>query len=154
MLSFVFGGLKPSVKQVFYVSRLCLGFVNLKPVVPGHVLVIPKRRVGRYKDLEDDEILDLWKSSKIISESLEIYHKATGITFVIQDGPNTGQTVEHVHVHIMPRKAGDFIQTDDIYKQIELDRPGRTIVEMEREALEYRKLFPDHQDSSIIYPKD
>jgi len=36
-----------------------------------------------------------------------------------QDGPEAGQTVAHVHIHIMPRKAGDFAKNDDIYTEVQ-----------------------------------
>ena len=46
--------------QTFYTSRLCAALVNLKPVVPGHCLVIPRRLVPRYVDLSPDEVSH-WK---------------------------------------------------------------------------------------------
>lgn len=44
--------------QVFYATKLCAALVNLKPVVPGHCLVIPRRVVPRFKDLSSDEVHD------------------------------------------------------------------------------------------------
>lgn len=41
------------------------------------------------------------------------------LTFVIQDGKDSGQTVQHVHVHIMPRRGGDFARNDQIYDELE-----------------------------------
>lgn len=40
-------------------------------------------------------------------------------TYVIQDGKDAGQTIEHVHVHIIPRKKGDFERNNDIYDELE-----------------------------------
>jgi diadenosine tetraphosphate (Ap4A) HIT family hydrolase len=45
---------------VFATSPLSFAFVNLKPVVPGHVLVSPKRVVPRFADLSEEEVADLW----------------------------------------------------------------------------------------------
>ena len=42
--------------QVFYTSKLCAALVNLKPILPGHSLVIPRRVVARYADLSLDEV--------------------------------------------------------------------------------------------------
>ena len=42
--------------QVFYTTRLCAALVNLKPILPGHSLVIPRRVVPRYADLSLDEV--------------------------------------------------------------------------------------------------
>ncbi|PKU70242.1 bifunctional bis(5'-adenosyl)-triphosphatase/adenylylsulfatase FHIT-like [Dendrobium catenatum] len=74
--------------------------------------------------------------------------------FDFQDGPQAGQTVPHVHIHIIPRKSGDFEKNDEIYDAIDvkekqlkekldldIDRKDRTFEEMSREADEYRLLF-------------
>jgi hypothetical protein len=42
--------------QVFYTTKLCAAIVNLKPILPGHSLVIPRRIVPRYADLSQDEV--------------------------------------------------------------------------------------------------
>ncbi|KAK9128236.1 hypothetical protein Syun_017033 [Stephania yunnanensis] len=70
------------------------------------------------------------------------------------DGPQAGQTVPHVHIHILPRKVGDFEKNDEIYdaldekeaelkQKLELDkeRKDRSPEEIEQEAAEYQKLF-------------
>lgn len=54
--------------QIFFTSRLSHGLVNLKPIVPGHVLVIPKRVVPRIADLQTDEVCDLFLSVQQIAK--------------------------------------------------------------------------------------
>ncbi|KAI3964958.1 hypothetical protein MKW92_027512 [Papaver armeniacum] len=51
--------------------------------------------------------------------TLEHHHKASSLTFTIQDGPHAGQTVPHVHIHILPRAAGDFEKNDEIYDALD-----------------------------------
>ncbi|KAI4365318.1 hypothetical protein MLD38_021311 [Melastoma candidum] len=112
------------------------------------------REVKRFADLTSDETTDMWLTAKKIGAVLENYHKASSLTFTIQDGPQAGQTVPHVHIHILPRKAGDFEKNDEIYdaidqkgtelrKKLDLDeeRKDRTLEEMAEEADEYRKLL-------------
>lgn len=110
--------LSPSV--IFFRSKLSFGFVNIKPVVPGHVLVSPVRIVKRFADLTSEEVSDLFCTTQKIAAAVQKEFEGTSLTISIQDGPEAGQTIEHVHVHILPRKKDDFLNNDDIYK--ELDR--------------------------------
>lgn len=54
-----------------------------------------------------------------VSSRLEAHLGASSLTLTIQDGPQAGQTVPHVHIHILPRRAGDFEKNDEIYDVIE-----------------------------------
>ncbi|KAL7582270.1 hypothetical protein Lser_V15G42070 [Lactuca serriola] len=149
-----FGPYKIDQKEVFYSTDLSYALVNLRPLLPAHVLVCPKREVKRFVDLTTEETSDLWISAQKIGRQLEKYHKASSLTFAIQDGPQAGQTVPHVHIHIVPRKGGDFENNDEIYdaidekekelkKTLDLDkeRKDRSMEEMAKEADEYRKLI-------------
>ncbi|XP_048141463.1 bifunctional bis(5'-adenosyl)-triphosphatase/adenylylsulfatase FHIT isoform X1 [Rhodamnia argentea] len=151
---FTFGPYKIDPAEVFYTTSLSFAMVNLRPVIPGHVLICPRREVKRFVDLSADETLDIWLAAKKVGGQLEHYHNASSLTFTIQDGPQAGQTVPHVHIHILPRKAGDFKENDEVYdaidekekelkQKLDLDkeRKDRSFEEMAREAEEYRKLF-------------
>ncbi|KAK4056277.1 Dinucleoside triphosphate hydrolase [Microbotryomycetes sp. JL221] len=107
------------VNQVFFQSSLSLGLVNLKPLVPGHVLVIPKRVVPRFRDLTPQEVTDLFASTHQIAAVLEKEYKAHALNLAIQDGVAAGQSVPHVHVHLIPRITGDFEPTDELYNALE-----------------------------------
>jgi diadenosine tetraphosphate (Ap4A) HIT family hydrolase len=77
------------------------------PVSPGHTLVIPKRHVGSFFELDPEEVqsmLALLKAAKVvIDEEL----KPDSYNIGINDGPQAGQTVPHVHMHLIPRYQGD-----------------------------------------------
>lgn len=115
-----FGQIVLSPSVIFFRSKLSFGFVNIKPVVPGHVLVSPIRVVKRFADLTSEEVGDLFCSTQKIAAVVQNEFQGTSLTIAIQDGPEAGQTIEHVHVHILPRKKDDFLNNDDVYK--ELDR--------------------------------
>ncbi|CAL5427029.1 unnamed protein product [Camellia sinensis] len=151
---YTFGPYKITPKEVFYSTDLCFAMVNLRPVVPGHVLVCPRREVKRFVDLTAEETVDMWLTAQKVGSRLENYHKASSLTLTIQDGPQAGQTVPHVHIHILPRKSGDFEKSDDAYdaidekekelkQKLDLDkeRKDRTLEEMSEEADEYRRLL-------------
>ena len=117
--SHAFGPLSIPASQVFCESALSLGLVNLKPVVPGHVLIITRRVVKRFADLTPEEVADLWSLAKRVGAAIEPHFGASSLTFAIQDGPHAGQTIPHVHVHVLPRVPGDFENNDDVYDAID-----------------------------------
>jgi bis(5'-adenosyl)-triphosphatase len=116
------------------------------PVVPGHVLVIPRRVVPRFQEMQPDEIADLWLAAQKIGSVVEKEYGATSITFAIQDGPQAGQTIPHVHIHVLPRRGGDFKRNDEVYTHLEKgeeERKKRSITEMVEEAQRLSRHFPD-----------
>lgn len=94
-------------------------FVNLRPIVPGHVLVVSNRVVPRISELYDDEYADLWKSVRLVQAMLTKHYNATAFNVAVQDGRSAGQSVPHVHVHILPRIEGDFARNDDVYDELQ-----------------------------------
>ena len=78
------------------------------PVSPGHTLLIPKRHAPSFFDLspyERGDILDLLDRTKI---ALDNEFMPQGYNIGINDGPAAGQTVLHLHVHVIPRYTGDI----------------------------------------------
>ncbi|KAH9950973.1 diadenosine 5',5'''-P1,P4-tetraphosphate asymmetrical hydrolase [Amylocystis lapponica] len=108
-------------RQAFYRTALTCAIVNLKPLVPGHVLVIPTRPVLRLADLNSDELTSLMTSVQRVGRVIERVYQADGLTIACQDGRAAGQTVPHVHFHLLPRKLrGDrFTNNDEIYPALE-----------------------------------
>ncbi|WBW75361.1 bis(5'-nucleosidyl)-tetraphosphatase [Schizosaccharomyces osmophilus] len=105
--------------QVFYQAKHSFAIVNLKPILPGHVLVLPRRVVPRLRDLSQEEIGDLFESVKKVQSILEKVYTATASNIGIQDGKDAGQTVPHLHVHLIPRKKLDFNENDEVYQHLE-----------------------------------
>ncbi|OAX83203.1 hypothetical protein ACJ72_02437 [Emergomyces africanus] len=115
---------KPSLDSthVFYITPLSFALVNLKPLLPGHVLVCPRRRVPRVTDLSPSETTDLFLTVRRVSRMIERVYHGTSLNIAIQDGPEAGQTVPHVHAHIIPRRKADLDQrggSDAIYEMME-----------------------------------
>jgi diadenosine tetraphosphate (Ap4A) HIT family hydrolase len=77
------------------------------PVSPGHTLVIPKRHIGSWFEIsqaEQQALLDLLAKAKAV---LETESMPDGYNIGINDGPSAGQTVPHLHMHLIPRYKGD-----------------------------------------------
>eukprot|EP00949_MAST-11_sp_MAST-11-sp1_P001634 g1634.t1 len=107
--------------QIFHTSpsRLTMAFVNLKPLVPGHVLVSPMRVCPRVAQLSDEEYADLWQTVRKVARVVEGAFQASSLNIAVQDGKEAGQSVPHVHVHILPRAQGDYDRMDDVHEDVE-----------------------------------
>lgn len=84
-----------------------LVFRDAFPVSPGHTLIIPRRHIGSFFKLsavERESLLVLLESAK---KRLDKENKPSAYNIGINDGSAAGQTVPHVHVHLIPRYAGD-----------------------------------------------
>ena len=129
-------------RTVFHVSELSFAFTNLRPVIPGHVLVSPKRVVGRLTSMTDQEVQDLFKMAKQVGEAILIAHPhADSLTVTVQDGPSAGQTVPHVHVHIMPRWQTDrfnasHVGNDAVYSALNESERATVGTRMDEDVFE------------------
>jgi ATP adenylyltransferase len=91
-------------------NELCIAIRDAFPVTEHHTLVIPKRHVADYFDLHQPERnaieTMLHEQRQVI---LEQDNKVTGFNVGINAGASAGQTVFHVHVHLIPRRDGDVV---------------------------------------------
>ncbi|KAJ2718140.1 hypothetical protein GGI07_005874 [Coemansia sp. Benny D115] len=117
--AFRFGSIAIPSTQVFLQSSFSYGMVNLKPIRPGHVLLVTRRPCKRFADLTTEEVADLFAQGQRASRLVEKVYKAQGLTLCVQDGAVAGQTVPHVHLHVIPRHPGDFDENDQIYEELE-----------------------------------
>lgn len=77
------------------------------PVTPGHLLFIPRRHVASYFDCTEDEMRALWELIEAGRRLLDGRYSPDGFNIGINIGEAAGQTVMHVHVHLIPRYRGD-----------------------------------------------
>lgn len=77
------------------------------PVSPGHTLVIPKRHVGSFFELAEKERAELFALVTSAKMQIDAEHRPSAYNIGINDGPAAGQTVPHLHIHLIPRYDGD-----------------------------------------------
>ena len=78
------------------------------PISPGHTLIIPKRHISSFFELETDERQDLLNLLVAAKKILQEEFKPNGYNIGINDGQAAGQTVPHLHIHLIPRYKGDL----------------------------------------------
>lgn len=91
--------------DIVYEDDQCLAFRDVSPQAPTHVLVIPKKPVESIDQLadEDAELLGhLWIVIRNLAKDLEL---AAGYRVVVNCGENGGQTVDHLHFHLLGGRA-------------------------------------------------
>lgn len=77
------------------------------PVSPGHTLVIPRRHVGSYFEITSEERSAMFALLDTAKSNLDREFSPDGYNIGINDGQAAGQTVMHLHMHIIPRYEGD-----------------------------------------------
>lgn len=77
------------------------------PVSPGHTLVIPRQHVATLFELPRHDQLALWDLVERVRAHLKEQHHPDGFNIGLNDGLAAGQTVPHVHIHVIPRYDGD-----------------------------------------------
>ena len=77
------------------------------PISPGHTLVIPKRHVGSFFELRKDERDALMELLTAARNDLDTEYLPDAYNIGINDGAAAGQTVAHLHIHLIPRFNGD-----------------------------------------------
>jgi diadenosine tetraphosphate (Ap4A) HIT family hydrolase len=88
-------------------SDLVFGLSDKHPVSIGHTLLIPKRHVESFFDLTEEEVISINKGLRDMKWAIDKDKGPDGYNIGINVGRDAGQTIFHVHVHLIPRYVGD-----------------------------------------------
>ena len=98
-------GKMPSFK--IYEDDVVMAFLDINPVSEGHVLVLPKAHSPNIFETDDEKLSAIISRVKKIAAHIKTALPCDGLNVVQNNGAAAGQSVEHIHFHIIPRKAGD-----------------------------------------------
>lgn len=93
--------------QKFYEDDMVVALYTHKPVLPGHVLVIPKRHVERFELLTDDEMMHINHTLRKVDQAVSKVFGTSAYLLLQKNGAEVGQSVPHLHFHYIPRKEGE-----------------------------------------------
>ena len=96
-----------SEREIIASSPLSVAVFDGFPVSPGHALIIPKRHVSSFFDLSKEERQDLLNLADSVKRILEERYHPDGYNIGINVGEAAGQSIFHVHMHLIPRYQGD-----------------------------------------------
>src|SRR5262249_46223282 len=94
----------PSVKV--YEDERTLAFMDVMPQAEGHTLVVPKENAENIFDLSPDGAVALAKTTQKIARAVKKGFGAPGVMLAQLNGAAAGQSVFHVHFHVIPRSGG------------------------------------------------
>ncbi|MFA5886427.1 MAG: HIT family protein [Patescibacteria group bacterium] len=101
----IVSGELPSYKV--YEDEKTLAFLDITPVSPGHTLVVTKTHYQDLENIPETELVDLIKVVKKVSQLLKDKLGFVGYNVTNNNGVAAGQTISHLHFHIIPRHVGD-----------------------------------------------
>jgi histidine triad (HIT) family protein len=87
--------------KIIYQDDRCLAFHDVAPQAPTHVLVIPKREIASWNDLRGDDADLVGHIALVIQRLAAELELGSGYRIVVNCGPNGGQTVDHLHFHLL-----------------------------------------------------
>lgn len=93
--------------RIVHETETTLAFLDANPLAPGHTLVIPKEPHQTLRDLPPEQSADVFAAVREVTPAIEDAVDADSTTIGINNGPEAGQAIDHVHVHIVPRFSGD-----------------------------------------------
>ncbi|MFA5131350.1 MAG: HIT family protein [Patescibacteria group bacterium] len=90
-----------------YEDDQVLVFLDIKPVNPGHLLVLPKQHYANIEETPEDVLIELVKVIKKMGKLLKDKLGVAGYNVTENNDPVAGQGVPHLHFHLIPRHEGD-----------------------------------------------
>lgn len=97
----------PTLNRIAAENATCFARYDNYPAAPGHVEIVPRRHVVSYFDLTTAEAADIHALVMAVRTLLGDRYQPDGYTIGINEGRAAGRTVDHLHVHVIPRWDGD-----------------------------------------------
>lgn len=94
-----------------YEDKDTLAFLDIFPIHPGHVLVVPKKHSADIFDTPENELQAVITAAKKIAPAVMKATRADGINIGMNNKPASGQVVMHAHLHVIPRFKDDGLKT-------------------------------------------
>jgi diadenosine tetraphosphate (Ap4A) HIT family hydrolase len=98
----------PGPEETILENREAYARYDKYPVSPGHLLIIPKRHFRSVFEATETELSALWNLVRVAKSYLDEEYSPDGYNIGINDGSVAGQTIMHLHIHLIPRYSGDM----------------------------------------------
>ena len=95
------------LNKIFSQNETCYARLDNFPAAHGHLEIVPKRHVVSFFDLQPNEVNDVFRLMSDARKKLSQEYEPDGYTIGVNEGEAAGRTVHHLHIHLIPRYAGD-----------------------------------------------
>ena len=95
-------------EKIIVENNLAFAIYDNFPVNEGHALIIPKRHFSSFFEANEEEILAMYELIHKVKLEIDEKYKPTGYNIGVNIGEDGGQTIMHLHVHVIPRYKGDI----------------------------------------------
>ena len=106
------------INMSFYETSQFMAIYNIAPILPGHTLVIPRKHIISFFDLKDKDLYEFIKFSRTVIRILSKAFNTEAFNWTLQEKAEAGQSIAHMHIHIMPRKPEDLPHPGDWYPKL------------------------------------
>ncbi len=103
----IFCDLQSDRSKIIHETELVFSVWDSYPVTQGHILIISKRHVTNFFELNNDEKKSIAEEITYLKQFLDNKYHPDGYNIGINNGAAAGQTVFHLHIHLIPRYVGD-----------------------------------------------
>ena len=121
-------------------NKLAFAFLSNIPIVPGHVLICPKKHRQTLDDLTPHEVKAIFQLQKKLKKAMRRTFGVRGFNYAWNEGVAAGQNIPHFHLHMLPRKKGDKGITRYEPRKF-LYRPGSREISPTKELISVAKLL-------------
>lgn len=117
--------------SIVYEDEMVVAFMDLNPVTPGHLLVVPREHAVGLDDLDISTGAQVWSTGQLMGRALRRSGlRCEGVNLFVADGEAAFQEIFHFHLHVFPRYAGDGFTIDARW-----ERRERSLLDAEAEAI-------------------
>jgi diadenosine tetraphosphate (Ap4A) HIT family hydrolase len=95
---------------------------NHSPILPGHALIIPEQHIERLYELTDEQIGRFFTFARVVTGFITQLYDADAYDWSLQEGEAAGQSVSHLHLHIIPRHTNDLKPDEDWYVKLQASK--------------------------------
>ncbi|NVM46456.1 MAG: HIT domain-containing protein, partial [Candidatus Lokiarchaeota archaeon] len=91
------------VSLKIYEDSICFVVLNLYPFNPGHLMCVPNRHITKYTELTKSEVIHLDRTIQGLQLLLDDLYNPKGYNIGINQGGSAGGSIDHLHIHLVPR---------------------------------------------------